>query len=115
MEIHDERPEESCFTKKVPRSFTVRSQVLGGHMQDSVIVYTAAIISITLMEIVAMVYMHLDGVYLSAAVAAVSGLIIREYTKARCLNGSNESTRRPIDRRATPTSVRVGKSEHKLR
>jgi hypothetical protein len=57
-------------------------------MQNGVIVCTVAILCITLMEIVAMIYLHLDGVMLSASVAAVSALFTRYYTQARCDDAS---------------------------
>ena len=41
----------------------------------------AGIASVTIMEIVAMIYMHIDGAVLSTCVAAIVGLVAYQYGK----------------------------------
>lgn len=73
-------------------------------MQDSTLLIVA-MVCIMIMEVVAMVALHLDGVYLSAAVAAISSIAVRQYTKTRCENGWSQPTRRSFNRRiVTPSS-----------
>lgn len=53
-------------------------------INDKVIL--AAIVAITIMEVVAMVYLHLNGVYLSTAVATIAAIVSRRYTQRECDN-----------------------------
>lgn len=54
------------------------------NMQDNVLV-AVAIIAITIIEIVALIELHIDGVLMSGIVAAIAGLVVQKETKRRCI------------------------------
>lgn len=72
------------------------------------ILLCVSVISIAIMEIVAMIALHLDGVMLSAAVSSIVALVTRDYTIKRCSNGSDEFTARDSNRRRSAAAVSVG-------
>jgi hypothetical protein len=59
-------------------------------MQNATLI--VAIIAIAAMEITAMALLHLDGVMLSAAVAAISAIATQKYTKERCNNDRDRNS-----------------------
>lgn len=67
---------------------------------DKNMLIAIGILAIALMEIIAIVYLHLDGFYLSAAVGSISFLITYKYQEVR-LNGRNKFDYRYNDRRNT--------------
>jgi uncharacterized protein YcfJ len=78
-------------------------------MNNQSLIVLGAVAAITTMEVAAMALMHIDGVALSAAVAAMTGIATRAFTIRECerrevLNGRNKLPLRDRSGRYTATA-----------
>lgn len=67
-------------------------------MKDETIVLLTSIICITIIQVIAICELHIDGVLMSATIGTIVGLVLKRKEISEALRGFTNGRNKPVDR-----------------